>query len=84
MRQFWLGLGLLAVFAAGCVAGASKLAVPKARAEGEAQRWAYFCFEATSEQDLNDKANAAGAQAWQMVSGTGQLGSSVWCFKRPR
>jgi len=87
MRQIWFGLGVSAVFFAGCVAGASRFAVPKARAEGEAQRFAYFCFDAETTDDLNQKANAAGAEGWQMVSGagkTGSGGSSLWCFKRPR
>src|SRR5260221_325856 len=62
MRQFLLGLGLSAVFAAGCVAGASNLAVPKAKAAyAEEQRWAYFCFDATTAEDVHSKANAAGA-----------------------
>ena len=49
MRQFLLGLGVSAVFVAGCVAGASSFAVPKAKAAYvEEQRWAYFCFDASS------------------------------------
>jgi hypothetical protein len=92
MRQFLLGLGVSAVFVAGCVAGASTLAVPKARAAtGEEQRWAYFCFDASSSEDVHEKANAAGARGWQMVSGVTRPskdgdgdGAMVWCFKQPR
>jgi hypothetical protein len=86
MRQFLLGVGLSAVFVAGCVAGVSSLAVPKARAEENApQRFAYFCFDASSTEDLHEKANQAGARGWQMVSGSAKPdGSLVWCFRQAR
>ncbi|HKY36025.1 MAG TPA: hypothetical protein VJN18_08810 [Polyangiaceae bacterium] len=86
MRQFLLGLSVSAVFVAGCVAGASNLAVPKARAAYvEEQRWAYFCFDASSADDVHYKANAAGARGWEMVSaGHGEDGQMVWCFRQPR
>jgi hypothetical protein len=86
MRQFLLGLSLSAVFIAGCVAGASNLAVPKARAAYvEEQRWAYFCFDAASADDVHYKANAAGARGWEMVSGaTSAEGQTTWCFRQPR
>ncbi|HXK19816.1 MAG TPA: hypothetical protein VNG33_18520 [Polyangiaceae bacterium] len=84
-RQVLLGLGLCAVFAAGCVAGASSLAVPKAKAAyAEDQRWAYFCFDASSADDIHTKANAAGARGWEMVSGVGGPNGMVWCFRQPR
>ncbi len=86
MRQFLVGLGVSAVFAAGCVAGARDLAVPKARAaQVEEQRWAYFCFDATSAEDVHFKANAAGARGWEMVSGVpNNAGGATWCFRQPR
>jgi hypothetical protein len=85
MRQFLLGLGVSAVFVAGCVAGASNLAVPKAKAAYvEEQRWAYFCFDATTSEDVHFKANAAGARGWEMVSGTSGPNGMVWCFRQPR
>jgi hypothetical protein len=86
MRKLLLGLGISAVFGAGCVAGASNLAVPKARAAYvEEQRWAYFCFDATSADDVHFKANAAGARGWEMVSGVSNSGGgSIWCFRQPR
>jgi len=86
MRQFLLGLAISAVFAVGCVAGASNLAVPKARAAYvEEQRWAYFCFDAQSTEDVHFKANAAGARGWEMVSGVpNAAGGSTWCFRQPR
>jgi hypothetical protein len=86
MRKVLLALGLSAVFVAGCVAGASNLAVPKARAAHvEEQRWAYFCFDASSAEDVHFKANAAGARGWEMVSGVANpSGNSTWCFRQPR
>jgi len=86
MRQFLLGVGISAVFVAGCVAGASSLVVPRAKAaEGDAQRFAYFCFDASSTEDLQEKANQAGARGWQMVSGVAKEGGGmVWCFRQPR
>jgi len=85
-RQVLVGLGLCAVFAAGCVAGASNLAVPKARAAyAEEQRWAYFCFDAASADDIHTKANAAGARGWEMVSGVSNPGGGgTWCFRQPK
>ncbi|HVY32550.1 MAG TPA: hypothetical protein VHB79_38695 [Polyangiaceae bacterium] len=86
MRSFLLGLGLMAVFAAGCMAGASSLGVPKAEAARvEEQRWSYFCFDASSTDDLHTKANAAGARGWEMVSGVASpSGITTWCFRQPR
>ena len=85
MRQFLLGLGVSAVFVAGCVAGASSLAVPTATAARiEAQRWAYFCFEAATADDVHVKANAAGARGWEMVSAASSAdGAPIWCFRQP-
>jgi hypothetical protein len=84
MRQFLLGLSVSAIFIAGCVAGASNLAVPKAQAARAAERWAYFCFEASSADDVHNKANAAGARGWEMVSSaSGPNGQTIWCFRQP-
>ena len=86
MRHFLLGLSVSAVFVAGCVAGASGLAVPRAKAaEVEGQRWAYFCFDAQGADDVHFKANAAGTRGWEMVSGVpNQNGTATWCFRQPR
>ena len=85
MRQFLLGLGASAIFGVGCVAGASNFAVPKAKAAYvEEQRWAYFCFDATSADDVHSKANAAGARGWEMVSGVAGPNGMVWCFRQAR
>ena len=86
MRQFLLGLGVSAIFGAGCVAGASNFAVPRAKAAYvEEQRLAYFCFDASTADDVHFKANAAGARGWEMVSGVSNGdGDIVWCFRQPR
>jgi len=86
MRQFLLGLGASAIFGVGCVAGASNFVVPKAKAAYvEEQRWAYFCFDASTADDVHFKANAAGARGWEMVSAaTNSDGEVIWCFRQPR
>jgi len=74
------------VFAVGCVAGASNFAVPRAKAAHVVeQRWAYFCFDAATSDDVHFKANAAGARGWEMVSAApSNEGSAIWCFRQPR
>ena len=86
MRQFLLGLGASAIFGVGCVAGASNFAVPKAKAASvDDQRWAYFCFDASTADDVHFKANAAGAKGWEMVSAASNAnGEVIWCFRQPR
>jgi hypothetical protein len=86
MRQFLLGLGVSAVFVAGCVTGASSLGVPRANAaHGDGRSWAYFCFDAATADDVHLKANAAGAKGWEMVSAAPNPdGNIIWCFKQPR
>jgi hypothetical protein len=87
MRPTLLGLSLLLTFAAGCVAGTKSGAVPEARAGHEVieQRWAYFCFEEGSAEQVNYKANAAGARGWEMVAAAPSAqGTSIWCFRQPR
>jgi hypothetical protein len=85
MRQFLLGLGVSAVFIAGCMAGASSVAVPTAKAARESgQRWAYLCIDASSAQDAHVKANAAGDKGWEMTAATTVRGDeAIWCFRRP-
>ncbi|HEY2405287.1 MAG TPA: hypothetical protein VGI10_04755 [Polyangiaceae bacterium] len=49
------------------------------------QRWAYFCFEANSVDDVHFKANAAGLRGWDLVtSSTNANGAVIWCFRQPR
>ncbi len=84
MRQLLIGLSVTAIFAAGCVAGASRWGVPRAEAR-EDQRWAYFCFEAGTANEIHTKANAAGARGWELVSSaTNAAGSVIWCFRQPK
>lgn len=90
MRRILLGLTLLVAFAAGCVAGASKqdLFVAPAQA-GRAvieQRWAYFCFQDGNTEQVNYKANAAGARGWEMIAAAAPAdsGAPIWCFRQPR
>lgn len=78
---------MLLVFAAGCVAGSRSSAVPSARAEDEVvgPRWAYYCFQEGNAEQVNYKANAAGARGWELVTaGPGDDGVAVWCFRQPR
>ena len=88
MRGFILGLMVSLAFIVGCVAGASHFVLPTADAAYVVeQRWAYFCFEASGADDINYKANAAGARGWELVAATsesGESGSAVWCFRQPR
>ena len=86
MRGFALGLSISIAFIAGCVASSSRIGLSQAKATAVIeQRWAYFCFDATSTEDLNYKANAAGLRGWEMVSGNGPTDKgSTWCFRQPR
>lgn len=88
MRRTLLGLTLFVAFAAGCVAGSSKdVFVAPARAGHEVveQRWAYFCFQDGNAEQVNYKANAAGARGWEMVAAApSDSGAPIWCFRQPR
>ena len=86
MRGFLLGLSISVAFIAGCMAGASDFIVPDVRAAHvQEQRWAYFCFNADSVDDVHFKANAAGMRGWEMVTAsTNSEGSPIWCFRQPR
>ncbi len=87
MRGFLIGLLVSLAFIGGCVAGASRLAVPQAKASYVVeQRWAYFCFQDSNVDDVNYKANAAGARGWELVaaSGSGGGNDAIWCFRQPR
>ena len=86
MRGFWIGLSISLSLIVGCVAGSTGYGVPKAEAAAVVeQRWSYFCFEASSVDDVSFKANAAGMRGWEMASATtGANGQSIWCFRQPR
>ena len=69
-------------FALGAAAATVSGAVRSAQADDEKIRPAgYFCFQASSVNDLTTKANAAAQRGWRMVEGIGQPGASVWCFE---
>jgi hypothetical protein len=86
MRGFLIGISLSIAFMIGCAAGASRYGVPKAEAAAVVeQRWSYFCFEASTIDDVNFKANAAGMRGWELAaSATNTSGQTVWCFRQPR
>jgi len=87
MRGFLFGMLVSMAFIGGCVAGASRYVVSPAKASYVVeQRWAYFCFQESNVDDVNFKANAAGARGWEMVvaSGAGNAASNIWCFRQPR
>jgi hypothetical protein len=88
MRGFLLGLSISLAFMVGCVAGSSGLLLPPARAGGVIeQRWAYFCFERSNIDEINDMANGAGARGWELVAASpknGANGDAIWCFRQPR
>ena len=86
MRGFLIGLSISLAFVVGCVASSSRYGVPKAEAAAVVeQRWSYFCFEASSVDDLSFKANAAGLRGWDMVTSTAKDdGQLVSCFRQPR
>lgn len=86
MRGFLIGLSISLAFIVGCVAGSSRYGVPKAEAAAVVeQRWAYFCFEAATVEDVSFKANAAGMRGWELVtSSMNQNNQTVWCFRQPR
>ena len=80
-----LGLGLLigGAFGAGCAAGAGGYGIRSAGAAASGE-WAYFCFQATSADDIHVKANRAGAEGWDMVASANHEEGAVWCFRKPR
>lgn len=86
MRGFILGLSISLAFMVGCVAATSGLLLPPALAgQVVEQRWAYFCFERSNVDDLNDMANGAGARGWELVAAASSKGGDpVWCFRQPR
>ena len=86
MRGFLIGSSLSLAFIAGCVASSTRYGVPKAEAAAVVeQRWSYFCFEATSVDDLSFKANAAGLRGWDLATNTVKPdGGTISCFRQPR
>jgi len=81
-------LGVAAVFLAGCAVGgaSSRFVVPPASAQQATTltKWDYVCFEALGMKSSEKRANAAGAEGWEMVGSLSLGENSGWCFKRPR
>lgn len=69
-----LALAGVALFVAHSTAQGSANLPPPARA--------YLCFEGHSAADITDKANAAGARGWRMVSSVSDGNGSIWCFEQ--
>lgn len=86
MRRILIGVGLGALFGAGCAVGASSLAVHRANAAYVVeQRWAYFCFQGDTVDDVHYKANAAGRRGWEMIAAAPSTsGGPIWCFRQPQ
>lgn len=81
MRRVLLGSTLLVGFAAGC---ARQGAAPPDQAP-PSPRWAYFCFQEGDPEQVNYKANAAGAEGWELVAaGSAHSSAAIWCFRRKR
>ena len=86
MKKLCLAMALTIAFLVGCITAhvASDLVVPPARAGTSPQKWEYFCFKGTFAPEIQEAANKAGGQGWEMVAATGGGGKySDWCFKRP-
>lgn len=87
MRGLFIGLAVSVAFITGCLVGTLRLAVSPAQASHPVeQRWAYFCFQEASIDDINYKANAAGARGWELTSAASTKNGTetVWCFRQPR
>lgn len=86
MRGFLIGISISVAFIVGCMAGSSRYGVPRAEAAAVVeQRWSYLCFEASTVDDVQYKANAAGLRGWDLVaSSTNANGQIIWCFRQPR
>ena len=83
-------LGIALVFIAGCAVGgaSARFVVPPASAQQAAAltKWEYKCFGAEiGVAEVQSKANALGAQAWEMAGSLNATSSeAAWCFKRPK
>jgi hypothetical protein len=97
VRPRALAVFLFAAFIVGCVTSqvVAPLLVPPVRAGTNPTGWEYLCAEVHEAKDLQQWANAAGAQGWELAAaagggwgpGGGLTGDGVafmWCFKRPR
>jgi len=48
-----------------------------------APEWSYFCFDAQSAGEVNEKANQAAARGWELFAGSPGSRGAVWCLRRP-
>lgn len=85
MSGLILGLSLSAAYILGC---ATSQVVPGATAQPPppgVQTWAYECTDGYNAGTITERANALGAQGWEMVAAVGsERVRGLWCFKRPR
>jgi hypothetical protein len=81
MRGFLTGFSVSVAFIVGSVVSTAQAGDEHVVVE---QRWAYFCFEEPDADDVNFKANAAGARGWELVAASPGTGGSIWCFRQPR
>ncbi len=80
MRASILGLTLALGFLIALLV--SPVLIPNAQAGAPAvKKWQYKCIGAW--KDVEEKANAAGAQGWELVTVATTPSATKWCFKRP-
>jgi hypothetical protein len=79
------------LFVVGCATGgvASRYVETAAAAPSEGTpRWSYRCFKNDTPSEIQDKANDAGDEGWELaasaLSGGADMSSPIWCFKRLR
>lgn len=84
------GLGVAAVFLAGCAVGgvSSQLVVPKASAQQAATltRWEVVC-DFVTDNSATRLGNRYGAEGWELATVRAQssvMDHDVYCFKRPK
>jgi hypothetical protein len=81
---FLLGLSFAAVYVLGCAT--ARIIEPRASAQAMppgAQRWEYLCLDGYNAETINQRANEAGAQGWEMAAALGSdRAPGLWCFRR--
>ena len=83
MAGLLLGLSLSAAYILGCATAPVVQNATAQPAPAGSQRWAYECTEGYNAATINERANALGAQGWEMVAGLGSTRvNGLWCFKR--
>jgi len=84
MKKLCLAMALTITFLVGCITAhvASDLVVPPARAGTSPQKWEFMCVRDTDLSRIQNIANKAGSEGWDMASAAGGV-VMIWCFKRP-